>query len=173
MSSFCQKNRASNDCQDFVFILPLITLRLQRLRSLSVRMFWTHFQTISQAYCLVKSTKHASCWGWQELNPCRPDQIGRDTAFALSQLGLGGGGLIFNQWFWQIGWPNANQRLFNAQRLQSQALYVVPKTSILGRSAFCPRQLMKLAPSFHTLFARRQAHFQEHPVLQSQIDCGC
>ena len=33
----------------------------------------------------MESTKHASCWGWQELNPCRPDQIGRDTAFALSQ----------------------------------------------------------------------------------------
>jgi hypothetical protein len=23
-------------------------------------------------------------WGWQELNPCRPDKIGRETAFALS-----------------------------------------------------------------------------------------
>jgi hypothetical protein len=37
----------------------------------------------------VERTKHASCWGRQELNPCRPDQIGRDTAFALSQLGKG------------------------------------------------------------------------------------
>jgi hypothetical protein len=35
----------------------------------------------------VAGMKHASCWGWQELNPCCPDQIGRDTAFALCQLG--------------------------------------------------------------------------------------
>ncbi len=37
----------------------------------------------------MESTKHALCWGWQELNPCHPDQIGRDTAFALCQLGWG------------------------------------------------------------------------------------
>ena len=33
---------------------------------------------------MVESTMHASCWGWQESNPCHPDQIGRDTAFAFS-----------------------------------------------------------------------------------------
>ncbi len=56
--------------------------------------FYSYHQTISfieisieAGILIVESTKHASCWGWQELNPCSPDQIGRDTVFALSQLG--------------------------------------------------------------------------------------
>ncbi len=68
-----------------------------RLKKISDRQTISFIEiSIEAGILLASGGKHEGVWplragGWQELNPCRPDQIGRDTAFALSQLGQGGG----------------------------------------------------------------------------------
>jgi hypothetical protein len=82
-------------------------------------------------------------------------------------LSVHGFNLSFNEWSWQIGWPNANQQSSMRGACSVKYCMLYPSHQYWADWLLC--QLVTPGP-FHTPCARRPAPFLEQPAKPNGAD---